>query len=105
MLSGEVRSDVRRVQQYGLAGHPPAGSECVVVCVGGNRDLPVIVAADDGATRFGGLKSGEVAVYNARGDVLHLKEDGEVELVCKRFVVRAEEAIELHSPSIDLEEN
>ena len=104
MLANEVRDDVRRVQQYGLTSHAPAGSEAVVVCVGGNRDRPLVIAVDDGGTRKRGLMPGEVAVYNARGDYLHLKADGEVELTCRRFVVRAAEAIELRSPSIDLEQ-
>ena len=52
LLAGEVRDNVERVQQYGISAVPLAGADVLVVCVGGNRDHPVIIGVDDRRHRW-----------------------------------------------------
>lgn len=79
-LKGEVRDGVERVQQYGFTSHPLAGAQAVFVCVGGNRDHPVVVALDDPRYRIKDLQAGEVAIFNHQGTKVVLKLDGKIEI-------------------------
>ena len=78
LLDGETRDVADRVQQYGLSSHPPAGSHVVVINVGGQRDHPIIIGADDASARPTGLAAGEVMLWAAHGQRAHLQADGGV---------------------------
>lgn len=77
-LEGERLSDVQRVQQFGFSGSPPVGSTAVLLCMGGSRTHPVVIACDDPATRFVALEAGESAQYSAYGDFIRIKADGSI---------------------------
>jgi len=68
MLAGEVRDNVERVQPFGFSSVPLPGAECLVICVGGNRDHPVVVNVDDRRYRPAGLQAGEVCIYSPLTD-------------------------------------
>lgn len=76
-LLGETHPDVERVQNFGFTSVPPAGSQAVVLFVGGRRDHPVVVACDDGRQRIK-LEVGEAALYNDSGSVVKLGAGGKV---------------------------
>ncbi len=76
LLDGETRDVADRVQQYGISSHPPAGSHVVVLNVGGQRDHPIIIGADDPAARPTGLAPGEVMLWAGHGQRVHLRQDG-----------------------------
>ncbi|PZQ44872.1 MAG: hypothetical protein DI551_09225 [Micavibrio aeruginosavorus] len=78
LLAGESRDNVERIQNFGLSSNPPAGTQAVVICVGGNRDHPIIIATDNQAARIGNLKSGETVIYNAAGDFVKIEIDGKI---------------------------
>ncbi len=79
ILAGESRDDIERFQNFGFSSHPPSGSECVAITMGGNRDHLIVVVADDRASRITGLAEGESVQYNKNGDKWHLKNDGTME--------------------------
>lgn len=81
VLDGETRDNVERFQQYGLSSHPPAGSEVLMLSMGGSRDHPVIIAADDRKTRPADIKGGETVLYNNAGVSVLLKDDGSILIV------------------------
>jgi phage baseplate assembly protein V len=80
LLDGEVRDGVDRVQPYGLSSHPAPGGTAIVVCLGGNRDHPVVIAVDEPRARPTGLAAGEVVVWSARGQRILLREDEGLEI-------------------------
>jgi len=70
----ELIDGVERVQNYGFTSHPEAGAEAIVAMIGGNRDHPVVIAADDSRYRPE-LAEGETAVYNKHGRIVKLEQD------------------------------
>jgi len=69
----ELLDDVPRMQNYGFTGVPPAaGTDCVVVFLGGDRNEPVVVAMENQKFRLKGLAYGEVAIYDDLGNVIKL---------------------------------
>lgn len=62
-LRGETIDRAERFQQYGFTGVPEEGAEVVVVCPGGIRQHPLVIAVDDRRHRPTGLRKGEVCVY------------------------------------------
>jgi len=85
VTKGELIDDVERMQNYGMTSHPPvAGTDCLMVFLGGNREQGVIIAAENRQFRLKGLKSGEVALYDDLGNVVKLgRENIEVIAVTK----------------------
>lgn len=75
-LDDELHDGVERFGEYGLASHPHPGAEGVVVFVGGLRSHGLVIAVEDRRYRLKGLQTGEVALYDDLGQVLHLKRDG-----------------------------
>lgn len=82
-LEGEVMDNVERLQNYGFTSNPPKDSEGLIVCIGGNKDHPVLIAVDNGTSRKMGLSTGEVAFYQANGSFVILKNNGDIQLVPK----------------------
>lgn len=98
-LYGEVIEGVERIQQYGFTSVPLAGSECVVLFVGGYRDHPIALSVEDRATRKKGLQSGDAAAYTHRGNYILLKAiDGTIEL----YVPPGGGKIRLEADEIDI---
>jgi phage gp45-like len=95
LLGPETRDAVERVQPYGLTSVPLVGAEAVVVCVGGNRDHPVVVACDDPRLRPSGLQPGEVCVYGPEGQRILMKGDGTIEIEATRLVIRPTDRVRI----------
>ena len=76
LFSGENRDDVERLQNFGFTSHAPAGSQCLVVYPGGNRDRAVVVVADNAEKRITDLAEGDSAVYNASGVIIKATGEG-----------------------------
>ncbi len=92
-LQGETLQAAELFQHFGFTSAPPAGTQCVVLPLGGKTAHSVIVATEAGAYRVEGLKSGEVAVYNQSGAKIVLKEGKVVEIECDELRVTAEKSI------------
>ena len=81
LLSGEVRSDLERLQNYGLTSHPPEGCEVLTGFVGGDQEHGFILSCDQREKRLKGLATGEVALWtDEEGQYIVLKRGGKVEI-------------------------
>lgn len=76
LLGGETLSALERFQEYGFTSVPLAGAEALALSLGGNRSHTVIVGVDDRRYRLKGLAGGEVALYDDRGQHIHLTRTG-----------------------------
>jgi phage baseplate assembly protein V len=81
LLADEADDAVEHFQPYGLSARPPAGSEAIVLAVGGNTDHPVAVVVSDRRSRFKVGANGETAIYTDKGNRVHAKEDGSIAAV------------------------
>lgn len=86
-LVDEELDEVERVQNYGLNSWPPDGVQGVMVSVGGDKDLAVIVSADDPLSRFP-VKKGETALYSKFGNSVYLNDSGGVAVVGKTYSLK-----------------
>jgi phage baseplate assembly protein V len=75
-LSGEQLQDNELMQHYGFTSAPPAGTQIIVLPLGGKTAHGVIIATEHGTFRLKGLKSGESALYDDQGQCVHLTRDG-----------------------------
>lgn len=81
VLSKETLREVERFAHFGLTSRPPAGAEVVVLCLGGGRDHPVVVADEDRRERpTGVLGAGETCIYATGGARIVLRANGSVEI-------------------------
>ncbi len=79
IMKDELTEDVERIQEYGFSSRPPADSEAVLLCIGGDRANAVVIATDSAALRPRDLADGDSVLYNkagvkvwAKGDLLRL---------------------------------
>lgn len=75
-LADETLDEVERFGTYGLASAPHPGAEAIVLCVGGLRSHAIAIAVEDRRYRLKNFRSGEVALYDDQGQVIHLTRDG-----------------------------
>ncbi|TXH32529.1 MAG: phage baseplate assembly protein V [Rhodospirillaceae bacterium] len=84
-LRGETRDKAEHFQPYGWTSVAHPDAEAVVICVGGNRDHPIILMVDDRRYRIRGLKNGELAIYTDEdkldgGHRIHFKRGQAIEV-------------------------
>ena len=86
------RTDVEVAQTFGFASRPPAGGMMIVFAIGGDQgDLAGLPVAAPGA-RLGNLAEGEAAMHNLKGDRVHVKADGSIEVFStKKVFVKVKE--------------
>ena len=77
-LSDEPKQKTDIVQHYGFTSRPLKGCECVAICPG-NRENLVIIATKDKRHQLD-LANGEVALFTAEGDHIHLKTGNIIEI-------------------------
>lgn len=79
LLDGEVISNVKHAQNFGIKSHAPVGSNGILLSRGGQKSGAFLIALqnEDGATS---LSEGEVVIYNDHGISIHLKDDGNIEV-------------------------
>jgi phage baseplate assembly protein V len=82
---GEKMTNVEHYQKYGHThvphppdpgGDPQKVAEGVMVCMGGSRDHPVIIATDDRRYRVTGLQEGESMLHDDQGHQMHITRGG-----------------------------
>ncbi|HHB6895295.1 TPA: phage baseplate assembly protein V [Klebsiella pneumoniae] len=96
-LADETNDDVERFQNYGFSSVPPAGSEAIVVAVGGRRGGLVAIAVEDKGSRPRGGEEGDVILYHQEGHIIRLKKNGVIEITGKKVNVVAEESCDIIS--------
>ena len=72
----EVIDNVPLPHDFGFTSHPPVGSDVLAAFLGSNRKSGVVVTVGSQAYRLKNLASGEVAIYDALGQSVHLTTAG-----------------------------
>lgn len=96
-LAGEQLQAAELFQHFGFTSAPPAGTQCIVLPLGGKTAHAIIVATENGAYRVQALQGGEVCVYNQWGASITLKKEKIVEVECDHFRVNAKESITMET--------
>lgn len=107
-LADEALRDIEYLQHFGFASCPPAGSDAVVLPLGGASSHGVVVATQHGSFRIRTLKSGETAVFSEDGAKIVLKRGRIIEadcdvfrVNCKTYAVNASEAADFVTPKLE----
>lgn len=102
-LADATNDDVERFQQYGLTSFPPAGSEAIVLSVGGRREGMVAIAVEDKRCRPTGLDEGDVCLYHGDGQSrIILKADGVIQITGKTVNYTASEIFEINTAQLKI---
>lgn len=81
VADGIWRDDIEVMQPYGFASHVPTdGALALVLAVGGDEGDLVVMPIGNPSRRMGGLKSGEVGLYNEHGDRAVMTAGGELQI-------------------------
>lgn len=100
-LDGETVQDLEHAENFGFTSNPPAGSDCVVVPLGGKTSHGIIVTTTNGAYRITGLSDGETAVYNADGAKMVLKKGCVIEIDCDKLNIKAPSGVNITSEKVE----
>lgn len=102
---GELIDGVPRMQNYGITSVPPLnGTDCLVGYIGGVRDQGVVIIAENITYRVKGLKNGEVALYDMRGNVIKLGQEMiEVTATDRARLVCGASTVDIQPDGIDIE--
>ncbi|MBF1277379.1 MAG: phage baseplate assembly protein V [Neisseria sp.] len=100
-LDGETVQDLEHAENFGFTSNPPAGSDCVVVPLGGKTSHGIIVTTTNGAYRITGLSNGETAVYNADGAKMVLKKGRVIEIDCDKLNIKAPNGVNITSEKVE----
>ncbi|GJL37216.1 baseplate assembly protein [Enterobacter hormaechei] len=92
-LAGEQLQDAEFFQHFGFTSCPPAGTQCIVLPMGGQTSHSIIIATENGAYRIQNLASGEVAIYSSEGAYVHIKKGRIIEADCDEYRVRTKKYI------------
>ena len=103
VLADEAASDVERFQNYGHTSVPPAGSEAIVLGIGGARAGLVAIAVEDKGVRPKDLEAGDNCLYHLEGHRLILRKDGLLELEAKTVIISASEKLTMMSPDTEIQ--
>lgn len=103
-LAGEALQDAELFQQAGFTSGLPAGTQMIVLPLGGKTVHAVIIATEYGKYRVE-CAPGEVALYHlTEPDCwVHLKAGRVIAARCARLEVEADEAIALKAPTVTVE--
>jgi len=97
-LAGETMQAAELFQHFGFTSAPPAGTQLIVLPLGGQSAHSVVIATENGAYRVD-VSSGEACIYNMWGDKIHLKQE-RIEVETKTLHIMASEQVIFETPSI-----
>jgi len=100
-LADETLQDVELMQQFGLTSVPPAGTQVVVLPMGGETTHSIVIATENGSFRVKNLKSGETAIYDESGSTIILKQGRLIEIDCDILKITATTKVEISSPVVE----
>lgn len=72
----EIKDGTPRLAEYGFQSCPPAGSDAVVIFLAGERTNGVVIATGNQTYRMRGLRPGETAMSDDKGQYIYLTEAG-----------------------------
>lgn len=76
LIAGEQKGGIEHIEPYGFTARAHAGAEAILLFPDGDRSHAVTLAVSDRRYRLKGLKSGEVALYDDRGQSVTLTREG-----------------------------
>lgn len=103
VLADEAADDVERFQNYGHTSVPPAGSEAIVLGIGGARAGLVAIAVEDKSVRPKDLEAGDNCLYHLEGHRIIQRQDGLLELEAKTVIINASEKLTIMSPDTEIQ--
>lgn len=71
-----VLDKVSRLFAFGFTSVPPLGSEVLMLRLGGDRNCSIAISTSHRASRPKNLKPGDSAMYDVRGAIITMTEDG-----------------------------
>lgn len=86
-LADETLQEVELMQHFGFTSVPPAGTEAVIIPLGGKTTHGIVIATENGVYRVASLKNGEVAIYDSSGSTIILKNNRIIDVDCDTFKV------------------
>lgn len=98
-LAGETLQAAELFQQFGFTSAPPAGTQVIVLPLGGRTNHSVIIATENGALRVDDLASGEVCIYDQSGSRITLRQNRLVEVECRELAITASERVTVRTPA------
>lgn len=90
-LADETIQDLELMQHFGFTSVPPAGTQAVVIPLGGKTTHGIIVATENGLFRVKNLKNGEVAIYDSSGSTIILKNGRVIDIECDTFNIKCKQ--------------
>ncbi|MGC4059938.1 MAG: phage baseplate assembly protein V [Aquabacterium sp.] len=72
----QVTDGVPRIAEYGFVSNPPLGTDCAVLFLAGDRTNGIVVGTNNQTYRMKNLTSGEVAIHDNNGQIVHLTATG-----------------------------
>lgn len=87
-LADETIQDLELMQHFGFTSVPPAGTQAVVIPLGGKTTHGIIVATEHGSFRVKNLKNGETAIYDSSGSTIILKNNRVIDVECDAYNVK-----------------
>ena len=97
-LEGETIEGAALQGTYGFASHPPAGSEGVMLSVGGARDNVLVLGMESRGERPE-LPAGEAKMHSMFGQFIHMNGDGDIVIEAPMNVVIKCLSVKIEAPS------
>lgn len=109
-LADEGLPDLEMFQHFGFTSGVPAGSQVIIIPLGGRTTHGVVIASENSGLRVTALETGETCVYSACGDFIHLKNGNVIDIKTKTLNITADEVVNINAgahivmqaPRIDL---
>jgi phage gp45-like len=92
-LAGEQAQAMEFFQQFGFTSSPPAGTQLIVLPLGGRTAHSIVIATEHGAYRLD-VASGESCLYSQWGDKVHVRQEL-IEVATRRVVITAPDGVSL----------
>lgn len=100
-LADEALQAAELFQQFGFTSGPPAGTQLIVLPLGGRTAHSVVIATENGSYRVD-VSDGEACIYNMWGDKMHLKKE-RIEVETKTLHVKADAEVIFETPSLSMQ--
>lgn len=99
-LADETIQDIEHFQQFGFTSNPPAGTEAIILPLGGNSTHGIVIATENASYRVKSLASGEVAIYCQSGASITLKNGKVIDIECDQLNINAPAGVNITAPNV-----
>ncbi len=104
----ETHEGVERFQNYGHTSNPPANSQVILLCVGGNTDHPIAIMAEEGGARKAvntrcQAGAGDSILYSLGLNFIKMGADGKVYIDApENIFIRSAGTLRLEADTIEI---